>query len=353
MVFGALVGVAARVAAPVVTKIAPKAIPAVSRAIASVPASITRFMSGTGTATATVAKTATPTIQQTLKKALTIPTVAAGAAASIGGDPVLAGSSVGGLVAGPIGFVAGGLSGLAVKGVRQAFTPEPKKGKPTMSWAPSTRSESPESTPQPTPSTSPAISQSESGIDPNLETMPAARDTAEQTTSTLKKQVDSAVQNIKDSELLGPALGTVVGIGATLAGQKLLESVEERGGISGIISNETKAKTPSGRRARPSRRVSRRGRKRGVAKPRRETRGFRTFRTRDGRVVRIPLKKKRLTKQQKEYRDPVGPGRTFGTEAQYRKKGGKAVKYTKNGQPYIILESGKARFLKKSEVKRR
>lgn len=36
----------------------------------------------------------------------------------------------------------------------------------------------------------------------------------------------------------------------------------------------------------------------------------------------------------------------YGTAKQYRKKGGKSVKYTKNGQPYIILSSGKARFIK-------
>ncbi len=38
----------------------------------------------------------------------------------------------------------------------------------------------------------------------------------------------------------------------------------------------------------------------------------------------------------------------FGTERAYKRKGGKSVKYTKNGQPYIITSSGKARFIKKS-----
>jgi len=41
-----------------------------------------------------------------------------------------------------------------------------------------------------------------------------------------------------------------------------------------------------------------------------------------------------------------------GTEAQYKQRGGKAVKYTSKGQPYIILKSGRARFLKKSERSR-
>jgi len=40
--------------------------------------------------------------------------------------------------------------------------------------------------------------------------------------------------------------------------------------------------------------------------------------------------------------------RGYGTEAQYKRKGGKDVKYTKNGQPYIIQSNGRARFVKRS-----
>ena len=36
-----------------------------------------------------------------------------------------------------------------------------------------------------------------------------------------------------------------------------------------------------------------------------------------------------------------------GTEKQYKKAGGKKVYHTKTGQPYIILKSGRARFIKK------
>ena len=44
-----------------------------------------------------------------------------------------------------------------------------------------------------------------------------------------------------------------------------------------------------------------------------------------------------------------GPDRIkLGTEAQYKKKGGKKVYHTKTGQPYIKMKSGKARFIKKS-----
>lgn len=36
----------------------------------------------------------------------------------------------------------------------------------------------------------------------------------------------------------------------------------------------------------------------------------------------------------------------YGTAKQYARKGGKSVRYTKNGQPYIILSDGRARFVK-------
>ena len=38
--------------------------------------------------------------------------------------------------------------------------------------------------------------------------------------------------------------------------------------------------------------------------------------------------------------------KSYGTAKQYARKGGKSVKYTKNGQPYIILSDGRARFVK-------
>lgn len=42
----------------------------------------------------------------------------------------------------------------------------------------------------------------------------------------------------------------------------------------------------------------------------------------------------------------------YGTAKQYARPGGRSVKYTKNGQPYIILASGKARFIKGRRRKR-
>lgn len=38
--------------------------------------------------------------------------------------------------------------------------------------------------------------------------------------------------------------------------------------------------------------------------------------------------------------------RGYGTARQYARPGGRSVKYTKNGQPYIILSDGRARFVK-------
>jgi len=40
--------------------------------------------------------------------------------------------------------------------------------------------------------------------------------------------------------------------------------------------------------------------------------------------------------------------RGYGTEKQYKRKGGLDVKYTKNGQPYVIQSNGRARFVKRS-----
>lgn len=40
------------------------------------------------------------------------------------------------------------------------------------------------------------------------------------------------------------------------------------------------------------------------------------------------------------------PGKRYKTKRSKRSKSRKGVKYTKNGQPYIILASGKARFIK-------
>lgn len=45
--------------------------------------------------------------------------------------------------------------------------------------------------------------------------------------------------------------------------------------------------------------------------------------------------------------------RSYGTAKQYARKGGKSVRYTKNGQPYIILADGRARFVKGSRRKSR
>jgi len=40
------------------------------------------------------------------------------------------------------------------------------------------------------------------------------------------------------------------------------------------------------------------------------------------------------------------PGKRYKTKHSRKSKSRKGVKYTKNGQPYIILASGKARFIK-------
>jgi len=51
--------------------------------------------------------------------------------------------------------------------------------------------------------------------------------------------------------------------------------------------------------------------------------------------------KKRASKSKRK-----GKKKRYGTAKQYKRKGGRSVKYTKNGQPYIILANGRARFVK-------
>lgn len=52
--------------------------------------------------------------------------------------------------------------------------------------------------------------------------------------------------------------------------------------------------------------------------------------------------KKKKSKQKKPY-----------TAGKNRDRSRKRIRYTKNNQPYILLRSGKARFIKKSSVSRR
>ena len=57
--------------------------------------------------------------------------------------------------------------------------------------------------------------------------------------------------------------------------------------------------------------------------------------------------KKKSTKKKSTKKKSKKTG--YGTEAAYNRKGGKKVYYTKNKQPYVLLASGKARFIKKSK----
>lgn len=77
------------------------------------------------------------------------------------------------------------------------------------------------------------------------------------------------------------------------------------------------------------------------------------------RAVRKRKKKSAATKRRKltssKRRARVSPRstrkrarRSYGTEAQYKRRGGLDVKYTRNGQPYVIQRNGRARFIKRS-----
>lgn len=58
--------------------------------------------------------------------------------------------------------------------------------------------------------------------------------------------------------------------------------------------------------------------------------------------------KKKKSSKKKSTSKRRSKKRRYGTEAQYKRKGGLDVKYTKNGQPYVIQRNGRARFIKRS-----
>lgn len=93
----------------------------------------------------------------------------------------------------------------------------------------------------------------------------------------------------------------------------------------GTTTPSTPIRTP--RTSKPRRATKRR------AAPKRKTTRKRGRASRARRVRRSP--RSRRTRKPR-----------YGTAKQYARKGGKSVKYTKKGQPYIILADGRARFVK-------
>lgn len=100
----------------------------------------------------------------------------------------------------------------------------------------------------------------------------------------------------------GATLGTVVGVGATLAGTKIASSISKK-------SSKKKKKKKSN--------------KKGTKKTRRKH-----------------YKHSRKRRQRKPY-----------TAGKRKDRSTRRIRFTKNNQPYVILKSGKARFIKKSSVR--
>lgn len=77
---------------------------------------------------------------------------------------------------------------------------------------------------------------------------------------------------------------------------------------------------------------------------------------RSSNMSRIKIKTRKARSRKKYTKKATGRSKKapshskghFGSEAQFKKRGGFKVHYTKNGQPFIILKSGKARFIKKN-----
>ena len=89
-------------------------------------------------------------------------------------------------------------------------------------------------------------------------------------------------------------------------------------------------------------------------KTRSSTSGAPTPRRRGARRTSRPRRSGRKTRRASRRKTTrrKSSKRRYGTAKQYARPGGKNVKYTKNGQPYIILASGKARFIKGRRKKR-
>lgn len=73
----------------------------------------------------------------------------------------------------------------------------------------------------------------------------------------------------------------------------------------------------------------------------------RKSRSTSGRARRRKTKR-RKRRPAKKRRHKTRRSKSFGTEAQFKRRGGHKVFYTKKGQPYIKLKSGQARFIKRS-----
>jgi len=89
-----------------------------------------------------------------------------------------------------------------------------------------------------------------------------------------------------------------------------------------------------------------------VAKAKKKTK-HRAVTTKKGRKLKFgsPAWRKKYSKPKAKKRklpDPTPKTKGVGTEAQFKKKGGKTVYHTKTGQPYIKLADGRARFIKRS-----
>lgn len=103
----------------------------------------------------------------------------------------------------------------------------------------------------------------------------------------------------------GVALGTIAGAGVTLAGTKIATSISKKS------TKKKKSKTSSSKKKKKTKKTTRR------------------------------TTRRRKHKQRKPY-----------TAGKRKDRSTKRIRFTKNNQPYIILKSGKARFIKKSSVRR-
>jgi len=168
----------------------------------------------------------------------------------------------------------------------------------------------------------------------------------------------STVGNIAQAVVNNPKTAALIGTGVAMAARRapaavkkasqfvkdrkasrdkgIIKPTEQTGGmIKSSVPTSTAPVSPNAGIITPAQSSSPRTAAVRRASPRRRT----AAKPRKRRTVRKAKRKgtkRRSTKRKKR----------IGTAKQYARKGGKSVKYTKNGQPYIILSNGRARFIK-------
>lgn len=156
----------------------------------------------------------------------------------------------------------------------------------------------------------------------------------------------TAVENVKKEGLLTPTNAAIAGAAAALgAGAAILGArIRKKKAKKKAVKRKARRKAPRKKKSRLKFGSPAWRKKYVTGKKRSKSRSRRSKSRSKGSGSYYEIE------QKPEFGERVTSGpykaERVGTQAQYKKSGGKEVKYTKKGQPYIILESGRARFIR-------